>query len=135
MAQRGDVVIVDFPFSDQPTKKRRPAIIVQAQVYNQVMAKSIIAMVTGNLLCRGDPAHLFIDPATSDGALSGLRASSLVSCINLFTIEQKDIIKKLGCLPAKLEMELTQNGSLFENGSPSEGRFQNFAFTKHANQM
>jgi mRNA interferase MazF len=108
MVQRGDVVIVDFPFSDQPAKKRRPAIIVQAQVYNQSMAKSVIAMVTGNLQRRGDPAHLFVDPATPDGAVSGLRALSLVSCINLFTIDQKSIIKTLGCLHPTLEKELNE---------------------------
>lgn len=108
MVQRGDVVIVDFPFTDQPTRKLRPVVIVQAQVYNHSMAKSIIAMVTGNLQRRGDPAHLFVDPSTSDGDLSGLRAPSLVSCINLFTIDQKDIIKTLGCLHFILEAELNE---------------------------
>jgi mRNA interferase MazF len=107
MVKWGDVVIVDFPFTDQPiTKKRRPAVIIQADVYNRLMTKTVIAMVTGNLQRRGDAAHLFVDPASSDGVNSGLRAPSLVVCMNLFTIEQTDIIKRLGNLQGTLVDEL-----------------------------
>ncbi len=98
MALRGDVVIVDFPFSDQPARKRRPAVVVQGDVYNQRIAKTVVAMVTGNLARINDPAHLFVDPATSDGASSGLRVPSLVSCNNLFTVDQEDILRTLGHL-------------------------------------
>jgi mRNA interferase MazF len=106
MALRGDVVIVDFPFTDQPSKKRRPAVVVQADVYNQAIAKTIIVMVTGNLHRRNDPAHLFVDPSVPDGASSGLRAASLVSCINLFTIDQDDIVKTLGHLSDLLQQKM-----------------------------
>jgi len=98
MARRGDVVIVDFPFTDQPTKKRRPAVVVQADVYNQTILKTVVAMVTGNLHRITDPAHLFVDPNAPAGASSGLRVPSLVSCNNLFTIDQTDIAKTLGRL-------------------------------------
>jgi mRNA interferase MazF len=106
MALRGDVVIVDFPFSDQPTKKRRPAVVVQADVYNQRIAKTVIAMVTGNLARLNDPAHLHIDPASPDGASSGLRMPSLVSCNNLITVDQEDIINTLGHLSDPLIQQL-----------------------------
>jgi mRNA interferase MazF len=98
MAQRGDVVVLDFPFTDQPARKRRPAVVVQADVYNQMIAKTVVAMVTGNLRRAGDPAHLEVDPGTPDGASSGLRAPSLVSCNNLFTVEQSDVVRTLGRL-------------------------------------
>jgi mRNA interferase MazF len=110
MALRGDVVIVYFPFSDQPTKKRRPAVVVQADVYNQLIAKTVVAMVTGNLARRNDPAHLFVDPATPEGASSGLRMPSLVSCNNLITIDQEDIVQTLGHLSDVLTQQL--NGCL-----------------------
>jgi mRNA interferase MazF len=106
MALRGDVVIVDFPFTDQPAKKRRPAVVVQADVYNHLISKTVIAMVTGNLSRQNDPAHLFIDPATPDGASSGLRMPSLVSCNNLFTVDQEDIVKALGHLSDTLIQQL-----------------------------
>jgi mRNA interferase MazF len=106
MALRGDVVIVDFPFTDQPKRKRRPAVVVQADVYNQLIAKTVVGMVTGNLQRKNDPAHLFVDPTTPEGASSGLRAPSLVSCNNLLTIDQEDILKTLGRLSDVLKQEL-----------------------------
>jgi mRNA interferase MazF len=106
MVQRGDVVLVDFPFTDQPTAKRRPAVVVQADVYNRLIAKTVIAMVTGNLQRAADPAHLFIDPQTRDRASSGLRGPSLVSCNNLFTVDQEDAIRKLGHLSDVLKAKL-----------------------------
>jgi len=106
MALRGEVVVVDFPFTDQPAKKRRPAVVVQADIYNQRIAKTVIAMVTGNLQRRNDPAHLFVDPSDPDGASSGLRAASLVSCNNLFTIDQEDIVRTLGQLSDVLRIKL-----------------------------
>jgi mRNA interferase MazF len=106
MALRGDVVIVNFPFTDQPTKKRRPAVVVQADTYNRLITKTVIAMVTGNLARKNDPAHLFVDPATPDGGSSGLRMPSLVSCNNLFTVDQEDLISMLGHLSHTLEQQL-----------------------------
>jgi mRNA-degrading endonuclease toxin of MazEF toxin-antitoxin module len=100
------VVILDFPFTDQPSRKQRPAVVVQAEVYNKRIAKTVVAMITGNLQRRGDPAHLFVDPSTPDGASSGLRALSLVSCNNLVTVEQSDIVKTLGHLSDVLMAQL-----------------------------
>ncbi len=104
--KRGDVVIVDFPFSDASRSKIRPAVVVQADAYNLRIAKTVIAMVTGNLRRRGDAAHLFIDPADPDGASSGLSFPSLVSCNNLFTLDQVRVIRTLGHLSDVLKQRL-----------------------------
>ena len=106
MAIRGDVVIMDFPFTDQPGRKRRPAVVVQADVYNQMIAKTMVAMITGNLRRSGNPAHLLVDPGALDGASSGLRSVSLISCTNLVTVEQSDVVKTLGHLSDALKLKL-----------------------------
>ena len=73
-------------------------------------------MITGNLRRRNDPSHLLIDPHDPDGASSGLSFPSLVSCYNLFTVEQNSILQVIGhlsdalkpmldaCLKAALEL-------------------------------
>lgn len=106
MVLRADVVIVYFPFTDQPRKKRRPAVVVQADAYNRLIRKTIVAMVTGNLLRSQDPAHLFVDPKHPDGTSTGLRAPSLVSCNNPVTIDQDDIVQNLGHLSDVLQQKL-----------------------------
>jgi mRNA interferase MazF len=100
MIHRGDVVIVDFPFTDIRLSKVRPALVVQNDADNAHRRKAVIALITGNLRMDGDPSHLLIDPATPDGSSSGLHGPSLVSCNNLFTIEQGGIIRTIGSLSA-----------------------------------
>ena len=116
MIRRGDVVVIDFPFTDAGTSKVRPALVVQNDRDNQRVRKTIVAMITGNLRRRGDPSHVFVDPNDADGASSGLRFPSLVSCNNLFTVEQDSVLQVLGhlsdvlkprvndCLKAALEL-------------------------------
>lgn len=116
MIRRGDVVMVRFPFTDVSGAKVRPALIVQNDRDNQRLRKTVIAMITGNLRRLADASHLLIDPGTPDGVSSGLKIPSLISCNNLFTLEQKDILRSIGhlsdvlisrlndCLKAALEV-------------------------------
>jgi len=39
---RGDVIIVDFPFSDRTGSKVRPALIVQADEFNARLSDTIM---------------------------------------------------------------------------------------------
>jgi hypothetical protein len=49
---------------------------------------------------------VFVDPNAPDGASSGLRFPSLVSCNNLFTIEQDHILQAVGHLSDALKQKL-----------------------------
>jgi len=106
MTLRGDVVLVDFPFSDGAGGKLRPALVVQNDRDNQKIRKTVIAMITGNLRRRNDPSHFVIDPADPDGATAGLAGLSVVSCNNLFTIDQAAILRSLGHLSDPLKQKL-----------------------------
>lgn len=33
---KGDVILVPFPFSDQTTTKKRPAVIISSNTYNNI---------------------------------------------------------------------------------------------------
>jgi mRNA interferase MazF len=96
--RRGNVVILDFPFSSGQQSKLRPALVVQSDHENQRLAKTIVAMITGNLRRAAEPTHVLVDPSTADGASSGLRGPSLVSCINLYTVDQSSVTRVIGHL-------------------------------------
>ncbi len=106
MSQRGDVVMVDFPFAEPGQSKVRPAVVVQNDRDNRKIRKTVIAMITGNLHRQGDPSHVYIDPGDADGASSGLRFPSLVSCNNLFTVDQAKFLDTLGHLSDVLKQRL-----------------------------
>jgi mRNA interferase MazF len=106
MIRRGEVVVVDFPFTDTVQSKVCPALVVQNDRDNQKIRKTVIAMITGNLRRRGDPGHLYVDPNAPEGASSGLSFPSLVSCNNLFAVEQDTVLQTLGHLSDVLKAQL-----------------------------
>jgi mRNA-degrading endonuclease toxin of MazEF toxin-antitoxin module len=98
--KRGDIVLIDVPFAGGVGRKVRPALVVQSDRYNQSFNNMVMAVITGNMKRKDDPAHLLIDPVSHPE--SGLRVPSLVSCINLHTVERANIVKILGVLPTAL---------------------------------
>jgi hypothetical protein len=70
--KRGDVVLAGFPFQDVPGSKVGPAVVVQNDADNQALANTILATITGNLADAGRATNVLVDPATPDGAGSGL---------------------------------------------------------------
>lgn len=101
---RGQIVLVEFPYSDGRQAKIRPAVVVQSDVKNSEIQKTIVAMITGNLRRRGDLSHVFLDPVAEPSL--GVHGPSLISCINLFTIDQASILRAIGSLPDSLVTEL-----------------------------
>ena len=95
---RGDVVLVDWPFSGGQGSRVRPALVVQNDVDNQRLTNTIIAMITSQTRRVGEPTQVLIDISTAEGKQTGLRVSSVVNCVNLFTIEQSKILRTIGQL-------------------------------------
>jgi mRNA interferase MazF len=106
MIRRGDVVIVNFPFTDQPRSKVRPAVVVQNDADNQKIRKTVVAMITGNLKRKGLPSHVYVDPSDPTGVSAGLSFPSLISCNNLYTVEQDSVTHVLGHLSDPLKQML-----------------------------
>jgi mRNA interferase MazF len=97
---RGDVVLVPFPFQDRPGEKIRPALVVQSDAENRRLANTILAMITGNLAVAGQPTTVLVDPATPEGAGSGQSGPSLVKWCNLAAVRQRRILHVIGHLSA-----------------------------------
>src|SRR5687767_12259456 len=96
---RGEIVLVDFPFSDRTGSKVRPALIVQTDAMNRRIDDTILAAISRSTH-RASATQLFIDVATSDGAATGLRQNSMIQCENLLTYDQRLIIATIGRLSA-----------------------------------
>ncbi len=100
--RRGDVVLVDFPYSDRTGSKVRPALVVQADGWNRRLDNTILALITGSRRRRvGAATQLVVSIATPEGRQTGLRLDSVVQCENLVTYEQGLILRVLGSLSAR----------------------------------
>lgn len=99
--RRGEVVLVDFPFSDHTGSKVRPALVVQADALNQRIDDTILALITSSRHRRmGAATQLVIDIATAEGQQTGLRFNSVIQAENLLTYDQSLILRILGRLSA-----------------------------------
>lgn len=104
--KRGDVVLVDFPFSASSGSKKRPALIVQCDHNNGRLQDTIVAIVTSNVTTAHEPTQHLIDPSHPDWTASGLRLPSVVKCEHLYTFSQKRILRIIGQLSPATMLEI-----------------------------
>lgn len=91
---RGDVVLVDFVFTDESGDKRRPVVIVSSAAYHRSRQEVIVAAITSNVARR-----LVGDHQIGDRHAAGLMVPSVVTGI-LRTIQRTMIWRKVGAMTA-----------------------------------
>lgn len=91
--KRGDVVRVDWPFSDRTGSKIRPAVVIQADRLNARIDDTMLALVTRTARAPGI-TEVPINPAIETQC--GLRFVSIVSCNNILTVDRRLIIQSIG---------------------------------------
>ena len=90
---RGDVVLVNFVFSDESGKKLRPAVVISSAAYNRSRQEIIVAAITSNIRRR-----LFGDHPIADWKGAGLLFPSMATGI-FRTIKQTMVDRKIGTMP------------------------------------
>src|SRR5438093_1228466 len=96
--RRGDIVMTRFPHAGGNRGKKRPAVIIQADVYNAKLKHFIVAEVTKNLAAASAPASFLIDVSTPEGMATGLDQNSVVCCLFLSTVAEAGITRVIGQL-------------------------------------
>jgi len=104
--KQGDVILVRFPHPSGLRGKKRPAVIVQSDVYSEIVGTLVVAEITKNLTMVDDPACLFIDTSTPDGKATGLVRDSVVSCLVLVTIYADTVAQRLGVLSPTMKQKI-----------------------------
>jgi mRNA interferase MazF len=89
----GDLVLVPFPFTDQSTTKRRPAVVISSPAYHHGRPDVIIMAVTSQRPTPGAVGE--VEVQNWQGA--GLLKPSVLKPV-LTTIDPALIVKKLGRL-------------------------------------
>jgi mRNA interferase MazF len=92
--KRGDVVLVPFPFSNQTTTKKRPAVIISSDTHNNISSDIVIMAITSQTEKTIGIGECLIVDWQGAGLL---KPSAIKPAIS--TIEQTLVLKKLGKLP------------------------------------
>ena len=81
--------------------------VVQNDNLNARLNSTIVAIITStNVRARLEPTQLFIDIATPDGSQTGLLHNSTIKCEHIDTVDQRDIVRVIGCLAAGMLVQL-----------------------------
>jgi len=99
--KQGEIVLVDFGFSEGTGYKKRPALIISSNNYQKNRQDVIVAAITHNI-----KRVLFGDTRIAKWKEAGLRYPSLVTGI-IRTIKRDVIIHKLGVL-SKQDLQKVQ---------------------------
>jgi mRNA interferase MazF len=89
--KKGDVVLVPFPFSDQTSIKKRPAVVISSNAYNEISADIVIMAITSQTEKTMGIGECLIQDWQGAGLL---KPSAIKPAIS--TIEQTLVLKKLG---------------------------------------
>ena len=103
--KRGDVVEIDWHFSDLTGSKVRPAVVVQADYLNGLIDDTILVKITSRNF--GIPGtEVVLDPVVETA--SGLNKLCYASCKDILTRDQTLILGTVGFLSdtAMREIEL-----------------------------
>ena len=99
----GDVILVPFPFPNQTTTKKRPAVVISSEAYNREYPDLIIMAITSkikNIATVGDVT-------LTKWQDSGLLKPSMIKPI-IATLENKLVLRKLGQLQSPDKEALQQ---------------------------
>jgi mRNA interferase MazF len=92
---KGDVVLVPFPFTDLSQTKLRPAIVLWADSIGQDVTLCFVSSQNINALSTDE---FLLDSADLEFQRTGLKVSSKVRVTRIVTIERKLITRRLGKL-------------------------------------
>src|SRR5262245_18884440 len=104
---RGDVVLVNYPFASGAGSKVRPAVVIQCDRNNSRLSNTIIAQITSRTrYARTEPTQLLIEAISETGQKAGLLIDSALSCENLYTVRQDQIVRKIGTLSGQVMLQI-----------------------------
>ncbi len=97
---RGDVVLVDYPYTDRTGSKVRPCIVVQNDGDNRRLDDTIVVLMTSKTrFTPGKVTELLIEAQSPAGQQAGLIFDSAVQGHNLLTIDRSFVRRKIGMVP------------------------------------
>ena len=121
---RGDVVIVPFPFvtSEGTSQKARPALIISDHSIDRRFDDLIMVGITSRIVKDLKETEYMIVEGTEDFKYSGLIKTSVVRCEYIMTVPRRVVARRLGHLPdetmKKIDEKLKLSLGMEDQGAP-----------------
>jgi mRNA interferase MazF len=100
----GDVILIPFPFTNQTTAKRRPAVVVSSTAYHRNRPDLILMPITSRIR----PSPSFGETTVDQWETAGLIKPSFIKPI-FATVEKGIVIRKMGRLSDQDQQNLRKS--------------------------
>lgn len=102
MPEKGDIILVPFPFTDLSGQKNRPALVVSASRGAEDVIVAFISSRAGNIRTFDIP----LKRSDKSFVRTGLKVESVVKVSKIATLEKKIILGELGVIDSKIQKEV-----------------------------
>ncbi|MDO8281011.1 MAG: type II toxin-antitoxin system PemK/MazF family toxin [Thermodesulfovibrionia bacterium] len=92
MHNQRDIILVSIPFTDLTSQKKRPAIIISSDTYNETNEDIVVVALTSNI----EPRNYAIPLNTGDLEEGVLKVTSMIRADKIYTLNKSIIIKTFG---------------------------------------
>lgn len=92
MLRQRDIVLIPIPFTDLVSQKKRPAVIISSDTYNESNEDIVVVALTSNIESRNFTITLTADDL-EDGVL---KVTSMIRVDKIYTLNKSIIIKTFG---------------------------------------
>ena len=103
---KGDVVLVPFPFTDLSQTKLRPAIVLWASLKSDDVT---LCFITSQNVFNLEEGEFLLEQSDPEFQGTGLKVASKVRVTRIATIERRLLMRKLGQLGIKQMQQLSMN--------------------------
>ncbi|MCG6136239.1 MAG: type II toxin-antitoxin system PemK/MazF family toxin [Nostoc sp. LLA-1] len=93
--QKGDIVLVPFPFTDLSATKLRPGVVLWVDSQGNDVS---LCFISSQNVTKLDPEEFILDTSDPDFATTGLRVVSKVRVTRIVTVERRLITRRIGKL-------------------------------------
>ena len=95
---KGDIVLVQFPFTDLSQTKLRPAVVLYI---NSSLDEITLCFISSQGLTNLTSEETLLNDSDSEFAATGLKKSSKIRATRITTLEKRFVQRKLGYLENK----------------------------------
>ncbi|MEA5471262.1 type II toxin-antitoxin system PemK/MazF family toxin [Spirulina sp. 06S082] len=100
---KGDIVLVKFPFTDLSQTKLRPAVVLYI---NSNLDEITLCFISSQGLTDLTPEETLLDVSDLEFTTTGLKKSSKIRTTRITTLEKRFVQRKLGYLESKYINEI-----------------------------
>ncbi len=93
--ERGDVILVPYPFGERAGGRKRPALVISSREYNQATGELVIAQITGRVSAPERPGDYELEKWKE----ANLPGPAMVRS-RLATLSTSLVLRRLGTLSA-----------------------------------